>query len=686
MCDGINESFCNHDGYYESEHYIVTYVFGHLLELKSIEAYKKDYNPKEKYKWTLEGLPYYPNPFSFVLKDDNGVRNQFKIIKTQLGRDDVDKVYHLGDADREGEIIVRNILNSTGNKKPVLRIWTDEQLPESLHEAMCNAKPDSAYDLLANEGYARMFIDWLYGINLSRLVTLKAGQLLRIGRCIMAIVREIYNREMEIKFFVPKHYYGIVSETEVYSTPLVLKSKEEFDIDKGYLAQELCDKYNNAKTIVSNVYKKERVASPPKPFSITTLQNAMGKKYKIKPKTVLDAAQNLYEQGILSYPRTNSNYYSNGEYEKVDGILKQLKKNGYDVSVESGKNFFNDKYVESHGALRITKLVDQSTLKDTEAKVYDMVLTHMLSDFCEEECKIQDTFIYFDVGGFEEIKVSGKVVLQQGYMKYAGVEEKNKIVPDLKIGDVVETNFKSVEKETSPPKRHTIETLNNYCENPFREEKKDTEDCDFKAIVEGLAIGTGATRAGLIQNGVDNGYFSLKKDTYYLEENGKFVIEMLGKLHIDMDKYKTAEIGKVLKKVSRGEMSLEQALWYAQQQITIYFNGAMDITIEKKTDSSGKEVIGMCPKCGEPVYEGKPNFYCSNKECDFALFKENKWWTMKHKTITKTYAKSLLKNGKVKVTGLYSPQKDKLYDAIVKMEVTDKYPSFSLEFDYKSKK
>lgn len=686
MRDGINESFSNHDGYYESEHFIITYVFGHLLELKSIEAYRKDYNPNEKYKWTLEGLPYYPNPFSFVLKNDKGVKNQFKIIKTLLNRNDIDKVYHLGDADREGEIIVRNILNATGNKKPVLRIWSDDQTPESLSEALSDAKSDREYDALANEGYARTYIDWLYGINLSRLVTLKVGRLERIGRCIMAIVKEIYNREMEIKFFVPRHYYGIASETKINDLPIVLKSKEEFDIDKEYLAQELCDKYNNAKTVVSNVIKNERTVSPTKPFSITTLQNAMGKKYKIKPNMVLTAAQSLYEQGILSYPRTNSSYYAKGEYEKVDAVLKQLKKDGYDVSVESGKKFFNDKYVESHGALRLTKLVDQSKLKDTEAKVYEMVLTHMLANFCEEECKMQDTFIFLNVGDMEEIKVSGRIILSQGYLKYESDESKNKLVPDLKIGDVVKTAFKPIEKETAPPKRYTIETLNNYCENPFRKEKEDTEDGAFRAIVDGLAIGTGATRAGLIQNGVENGYFSLKKDTYYLEENGKFVIDMLGKLHIDMDKFKTAEIGKVLKKVSRGEMSLNQALYFAERQITIYFNGAMDIAIEKKTDSSGKEVIGMCPKCNSPVYESKTNFYCSNKECNFALFKENKWWTMKNKTITKTYAKGLLKNGRVKVTGLYSSQKDKLYDAFVVMEVKEQYPSFSLEFNNKSKK
>ena len=685
MRDGIPESFESHDGYYESAHYVICYVFGHLFELKSIEQYRADYDHTKKYPWTLENLPYYPKEFQFTIKDDSGIKKQYKIIKSLLERADVDTVYHLGDADREGEVLIRIVLQEAKNTKPVLRIWTDDQMPESLYEALKKAKPDSEYNSLAAEGYARMYIDWLYGINLSRLVSLKAGTLERVGRCIMAIVREIYNREMEIKFFVPRLYYAVESATEIKGIKLTLKSKQEFDRDLREKALELANTYNQSKTVVKKVMKQDRELHPSKPFSQTSLQSIMGKKYKISPDRVLAAAQKLYENGIISYPRTNSNYYADGEKEKIANILSVLKEQGFKVSIESGKKFFDNAKVESHGALRITKIVDQSSLSDTEAKVYDTILGRMLADFCEEKCIITETYLFFDVGGYEEMKASGKIVKEAGFFQYEpSFDLKDKIVPDLKEGEIVETNFKPVEKETQPPKRYTIETLNNYCENPFRSDMKD-EDEDFKAIVSGLAIGTGATRAGLYKNAIDNGYISLKKETYYLEENGKFCIEMLDKLHINMDKYKTAEIGQVLKDVLNNRKTLEQAIVFAEEQITIYFNGACDVVVEK-AQSSQREEIGKCPKCGSPVYEARANFYCSNHACNFSLFKENKWFTMKKKTITKTIAKNLLRNGKAKVTGLYSSQKDKLYDATVVMTVGEQYPSFSLEFDSKKAK
>lgn len=685
MVDGLKESFVKHDGYYESNSFIVTYVFGHLFELKSVEMYLPDYDSKKKYSWKLDNLPCYPNPFQFVLKDDSGVRKQYKIIKSFLDSKDIDTVYHLGDADREGEVIIRNLLEQADNKHQVLRIWTDDQMPESLYDAYKNAKPDSEYDDLANEGYARMFIDWLYGINLSRLATLKGGNsgVLRVGRCIMAIVRAVYNREMDIKYFVPRMYYGIASETEVNGKSLVLKSSLEFDKDRQDDAREMCNKYNGAKTVVSDVIKKEVKVKPGKPYSITALQNVMGKKYKITPEKTLEAAQSLYEQKILSYPRTNSSYYADGEKEKIESVLSELRGQGYKVELKSGERFFNNKYVESHGALRITKLCDLSKLKDTEAKVYNIVLSHMLADFCTEECICNESSIIFKVGDYEEIKINGKTIAKKGFLEYEPNESKDKILPDLKVGDVVPTNFKPKEKETAPPKRYTIETLNNYCENPFRDElKEETEDELFNAIASGLSIGTGATRAGLIKNAISAQYMSLKKDTYYLEERGQFVIETLDKLHISMDKFKTAEVGKILKQISNGTKTLKEGIDFAEEQITSYFNASTDVTITPLAGSSPNE-IGKCPKCGSSVLEGKANFYCTNKECNFSLFKENKWWTMKKKTITKTYAKALLKNGKVLVKGLYSSQKNKTYDATVVMTVGDQYPSFSLEFENK---
>ena len=680
IMQGIPERFKSCDGYAESEHFVVTWALGHLFELKSVEEYLPGYNPKDKQPWKLDNLPFFPTTFEFVLKKDKGVRKQFSVIKQLLQRSDIQKVYHLGDADREGEIIVRMILAFTKNRKEVLRIWTDDQMPESLFCALKNAKPDGIYDNLANEGYARMYIDWLYGINLTRYVSIKAGKLERIGRCIIAVVKEIYNRDMEIKYFVPRRYYGIISERKIHGENLSLTSNKEFEMDDYDSAEQICNLYNKMQAVVVNKKTNRKKIKPGKPYSITKLQNVMGKKYKMTPAATLAATQSLYEAGILSYPRTNSEYYAEAEAEKIKEILEKLKEDGYKVSIESNPNVFNNNYVESHGALRITKLIDQSTLKENEIKVYDIILGHMLATFCSEDYLVDETVVSIAVGDQEEFKLTGSIIVNQGWTMYEDSGKKEKILPDLQIGEKLEVSFKAVEKETSPPKHYTIETLNNYCENPFRTElNEDNEDEDFKALVTGLAIGTGATRAGIYQNAISNGYISLKKGTYYIEENGIFIIYTLQKLKIDMGKYKTAEIGKMLKKIANGSATLSEGVKAAEEQIEEYLINSKDISIEKDIVSE-KEVIGKCPKCGSVIYESKTNFYCSNKECNFALFKENKWWNLKKKKITKTVAKALLKYGIVHIKGFYSIQKDKTYDADVIMDASGEYPVFSLRF------
>lgn len=404
----------------------------------------------------------------------------------------------------------------------------------------------------------------------------------------------------------------------------------------------------------------------------------MGKLYKISPEQTLKAANDLYLKKILSYPRTNSSYYATGEKEKIANLLTELSANGYKVSLKD--KVFNDKYVESHGALRITKLADQSAMSEVEAKVYNTVLTRMLAIFCSEDCIVDETLLSVKVGSDEVLDVKGRVIIQQGYLMYEDSGEKDKVLPSVEKGEHIPLNFKPVEKETQPPKHYTIETLNGFCENPFRKDSSENEDEDFKALVSGLAIGTGATRAGLFKNAIENEYISLKKGTYFIEPNGIFVIESLEKLQINMDKYKTAEIGKVLKQVYNGEVSLPDGIKIAEKKIDEYFSNALSTELEKAAPAQ-RDVIGKCPKCQGDVLEGRANFYCSNKECDFALFKENKWWTMKKKSITKTYAKALLKDGKVKVKGFYSAEKNKTYDATVVMTMGEKYPSFSLKFD-----
>ena len=252
----------NRNGYLEGNGYIITWAFGHLFSLADIEHYNP--SPDGSNRWTMNNLPCFPQKFVFELKKndkkqiDPGVAKQFAIIKQLCNRSDVDTIVNAGDADREGEIIVRLcIRNALESKKSIKRLWLPDQTPQTVQKALLEMKEDAEYDNLANEGFARTYIDWLYGVNLTRYATLKTGSLLRVGRVIVPIVKAIYDRDMAIKNFVPEKYYMIASKDVTNGEIIELNGKDKFTKDELNKAQELCRKYNASTATVTSVKKKK---------------------------------------------------------------------------------------------------------------------------------------------------------------------------------------------------------------------------------------------------------------------------------------------------------------------------------------------------------------------------------------------------------------------------------------------
>ena len=253
------------DGYFIGGEYILTWVFGHLFSLADIEYYSP--NPDGTNRWSIKNIPCFPEKFVFELKKspttkqvDSGVKKQFETIKALINRDDVDMIINAGDADREGEIIIRICVEeANANGKPFKRLWLPDQTPETIRQALSEMKDESEYENLANEGYARTYIDWLYGVNLTRFATLKNGKLLRVGRVIVPIVKAIYDRDMAIRNFKPEIYYGIVSKAVTNGEEIELTSKEKFDKNELNKAQALCDKYNASDAIVIEKKKKTNI-------------------------------------------------------------------------------------------------------------------------------------------------------------------------------------------------------------------------------------------------------------------------------------------------------------------------------------------------------------------------------------------------------------------------------------------
>lgn len=676
-------SMSKRDGYFEGNGYIVSWAFGHLFSLADIEHYNPI--PDGETGWTMKNLPCFPEKFDFELrrgkdkKNDPGIVKQFNTIKALCNRPDVDTVVNAGDADREGEIIVRLCVgNALEVEKKQTRLWLPDQTPETVRQALSEMKDECEYDNLAAEGFSRTYIDWLYGVNLTRYATLRTGTLLRVGRVIVPIVKAIYDRDMAIRNFTPDKYFALVSREETNGECVELTSKKKFDKNSLDEAEKMCRLYNDAGAVVTSVKKRKTVIPPGKLYSLSKLQNVLGKKYKMSMGESLDIVQKLYEAGYLTYPRTNSEYLATAEKDKIKKILENCKSLGYPLKFKDSKTIFDDAKIESHSAITPTyKIPSKTALSEKEMQVYSTVFRRFAAVFCAEDCTADKTELTISVGDLEEFVLKGTVITEKGWMKYDDSSQKDKILPPLKKGDKVNIDFKPTEKETSPPKHYTIETLNNYLKNPFKEEKaasKNAEDADsvgaddaeeYKAVFEGLELGTEATRTGIIDNARNSGYIELKKDVYTILPGGEFLIESLIRMGISMDKYKTAEMGKALKKVFRGEMKIAESVALAKNEIAEIFT-KKELPPELDTDTGYYlDTVGKCPLCGKDVKRYKYNYGCSGyKEgCNFRINA-----VICKRNISLSNVKLLLETGKTsKIRGFIS-KNGKEFDAALKLE------------------
>lgn len=690
------------EGYFESNGYFVTPAFGHLFTLCDIEEYQANYDPEAKPKWTLDGLPFIPSQFKFKLKPgkenknapDAGVKKQFGIIKKLIHSKETKSIIHCGDSDREGEIIVRLILEQAENTKPVFRLWLPDQEEKTIVSSLKNMEDDRKYDPLADEGFARMYIDWLYGINLTRYTSIKYGKMQRVGRVIGAITKAICDRDREIRNFKPQTYFVAVSQEETANKKIELVSKIRFTETEKNQATELCNEYNSLGAKAKDKNTKEKVIPAPKLFSQSSLQNCLSKRFGFSPDTTLKLVQRLYEAGFVSYPRTPTEYMATAEQEKVKNIIEIINpmKNNTLIFKDT-KRIFDDSKIESHSAITpTTKIPKDSDFKSTDEKdCYTTIFNRFCAVFYEENCVVQETKIIIGVGDKEDFTLTGIVPIQPGWQVVEKPETKDedekalKELPALEPGDPVNINFVPAEKQTTPPKHFTVETLNNYLRNPFHHEKKDAkenDDNEYRNLLDGLEIGTEATRSTIIATAIASNYIKLNKITYTIEPDGETLVDNMATLGIDMSKEKTAMMGKSIKDVYKGQSTIKNVVGEVKGELEQIIGQNVELKRYEKPEPTEKEILGECSRCKQPVLE-TPKAYSCSARCGFAIWKSNKFLENGKKKLTAKMVRDLLKKGEVKVTGVYSAKSDKKYDCTIVLEDTGTFVNLKPAFGSK---
>ena len=649
------------DGYFENENYIVTWAFGHLFSPYDIE----DYTGKSG-SWTIDSLPFVPTTFQFTLRRDpktkaidSGIRKQFNTIKSLVLRNDVSEIINAGDSDREGEIIIRLILqNIPGLNKPVYRLWMPDQTTQTISTELRKLRNDKDYDHLANEGFARMYMDWLYGINLTRYASVKSQSLLRVGRVTSPIIKAIFDRDMEIENFVPVEYYAIVSQEKTNGGIVELVSKTSFPKGDTASALELCKKYNSSIATVTKVEKSRKTLGAGKLYSLSNLQSALGQVYKMPLKESLDIVQKLYENGYVTYPRTNTEYLATSEKDKIKDVLNAFSSQGFPVQFKDSTSIFNDSKIESHSALTPTSHIPlRNDLTDNEWKVYEAIRNRFLAVFCSIDCIIDKTTIVISVGSYENFTLRGEIVLQKGWLEFALVGKKDRELPNLSEGDRVNINFKPVERKTSPPAHYTLSTFNKFLKNPFRKAEDDEEE-EYKAILNGIELGTEATRTEIINRAIRSNYIALKGGSYYITDIGKYYVKALEALQIDMSKEKTVQTSALLKQVYKGEANIQSCITFAA--------GEIDAIIKKNCQTNlSAPSIGKCPVCGGEMRTLQWGYGCENHKngCEFSISKK-----IAGKTITESQIQKLLTAGITDEINGFKSKEGKSFSAKLKVE------------------
>ena len=664
------------DGYIEGGGYLISWCVGHLVQLAEAAAYGEQYR-----KWQLDSLPILPEEWQYAVDPDKG--KQFKPLKELMHRADVSEVVNACDAGREGELIFRFVYEVAGCKKPMRRLWISSMEDGAIKAGFASLKDGREYDALFASALCRAKADWLIGINATRLFSCLYGKTLNVGRVQTPTLKMLTDRDAAISHFQKEKYYHVrldLSGAEAASERI--SDKAEADALKG-----ACEA---GKAVCVSLTREKKTAAPPKLFDLTSLQRETNRIFGYTAKQTLDLAQALYEKKLLTYPRTDSAFLTDDMGETATGIIKVLCEKlsfmeGADFSPEIAKVLNSKKVSDHHAIIPTMELAkaDLTALPESERNILTLAGARLLMATAEPHVYEAVTAVFSCAD--HEFTAKGKAVIAAGWKeierlyratlkKKPDSDDENELVldvPDFSEGQTFENPAAKVtEHATTPPKPHNEASLLSAME------RAGNEDTDPDAERRGL--GTPATRAAVIEKLVKGGFVERKGKQLFPTKDGTNLVCVLPDSLTSPQL--TAAWENNLTQIAKGNADpaafMQGIEAMAQELVKTY---ASVLGEKQELFKTEKTEIGKCPRCKSPVYEGKKNYYCSNKECGFTMWKNDRFFEERKTVFTRSIAAALLKSGKVKVKKLYSPKTGKTYDGTVLLADTGgKYVNYKV--------
>lgn len=663
------------EGYLEGNNYIVSWCVGHLVGLADASSYDARYA-----KWRYDDLPIVPEEWLFEVPKDKA--KQFNVLRDLMKDKRVTELVCATDAGREGELIFRLVYHKAGCTKPFKRLWISSLEDTAIRDGFNHLRDSSEYDNLYEAALSRSKADWIVGINGTRLFTTLYHKKLVVGRVQTPTLAMLVERDGKIASFRKEKYFNVHVEKDGLSADME-KVKSE---DEAKQIAAACDK---KQAVVSSVSRETKTVNPPRLYDLTTLQREANRYYGFTAQQTLDLVQSLYEKKLLTYPRTDSQFITEdmeATARQVITIVKRSISMFSSISNEPDIRHItnNAKITDHHAVLPTVQLEKQdlAALPESELKIIRLVAMRLLSATGEKHI-YDETTITLSCEGYE-FKAKGKTVVQEGWkaveqqfklsLKSKEKDEPEKVLPVVHEKDVLELVSASVSDHyTSPPKAYTEDTLLSAMETAGNEA--------FDDDTEKKGLGTPATRAGIIEKLVKSGFIERKGKSLVPTKDGNNLVCILPEQITSPSM--TAEWENTLMQIERGNADADKFLTGIVEMTSELVKAYPFLSdAEAKRFDSGRESIGKCPRCGSPVYVGKGNFYCSNRDCSFCLWEDNKFFSSKKKKLTKKIATELLDKGWCRVKGLYTPKRPELYDAVIRLNDTGgKYVGFKMEFD-----